>query len=208
MNLKELPSLLFFIVLAFSLANCQHPNTNKKQTLKSYGVSQGDDSLKVLMDLAQFENFNALYKRTEEIACNDSIPAISFTNKSELHTLFLNNPCWEDYACILIKQRNCIEVHNDTLFKQGKQSFPLDSILPVLTRDYFNHGKQAAYSEHPDKLLFLVSYENEFDGLTTTLNKITAAYEEVTGSRDIKIWLHQPVKLLPPPPPPKKDDLN
>jgi hypothetical protein len=124
----------------------------------------------------------------------------------ELKTIYFRNPCWEDFGCILIRQKNVIEIHNDTINKSDEKFYSLDSLESVIKRDFENNGKNPKLSDNPEKLLFYVSYNNlESKKLLKTLNKLTEVYERVTNRTDIKIWLNEKIYFIPPPPPPKME---
>ena len=115
----------------------------------------------------------------------------------------MRNPCWEGLACILIKQKNVIEIHNDTINKANENFYPLDSLPQILKRDLENNGKNPKLSDNPEKLLIYISYDkNGIEKLPNTLNKLTASFEQVTNRKDLKIWLNEKIDIPPPPPPP------
>ena len=172
------------------------------KTEKDFGrfVSETNHTA-VELKLTAFKDWNNLYKRTEQIACHDSIPKITIENDSMIKRVYFGNPCWEDYACILIKQRNIIEIHNDTINKLDKYFYPLDSLTSVIRRDLANYGKNPNWSDKPEKLLISISYDKDgIKQLPNTLEQLTQAIERVTDRKDISIWLNE--KLFIPPPPP------
>ena len=195
----------FLILLILTIIGCQNSDKKEEQLVhKEFGKWKTEnDSLGVELDINLFNNWNDLLERTEKIVCNDSLPKITLTTDKELKTIYFRNPCWEDFACILIKQKNVIEIHNDTINKNDENFFPLDSLESVLKRDIENNGKNPKLSDNPEKLLFYVSYDNknEFKKLPTTLNQLTETYNRITKKSDIKIWLKEKIYFIPPPPP-------
>ena len=119
--MKTRIKISFLITLILTLVSCQ--NSERKETKKSlvlvdYGKwNSQNDSLGVELKLSRFKDFRELLIRTEDIVCNDSIPKLTIINKRKIKTIYFHNPCWDDYGCILIKQKNVIEIHNDTIFK-------------------------------------------------------------------------------------------
>ena len=200
--------LSFLILMILTIIGCQ--NSEKKDTLlvqKKYGIwNIKNDSLGVELELNRFDNWKDLLKRTERIACNDSLPKITLKTNTEIKTIYFQNPCWENFDCILIKQKNTIEIHNDTINKNYEHFYPLDSLENVLRRDIENNGKNPMLSDRPDKLLIYISYDkNGLQKLPQTLDKLTQVYERITKKTDKNIWLNEKFDI--PPPPPKEQDV-
>ena len=200
-NIKRL-SLL---VLIFTLINCQNTLQKEKKLTKSeYGKwLPENDSFGVELKLNQFHSWKELCRRIEQITCKDSFPKLTLKNKNELKTIYFQNECIAKYACILIKQKNTITIHNDTISKNNNYFYPLDSLASVLKRDIENKGVNPRLSESPDKLLFYISYDkNGIKKLPKTLDKLTQIYKEITNKTAINIYLNE--KLIIPPPPQAK----
>ncbi|MCL6294026.1 hypothetical protein [Jejuia spongiicola] len=195
-----------------TIIGCQNSDKKEEQLVhKEFGKWKTEnDSLGVELDINRFNNWNDLLERTEKIVCNDSLPKITLTTDKELKTIYFRNPCWEDFACILIKQKNVIEIHNDTINKNDENFFPLDSLESVLKRDIENNGKNPKLSDNPEKLLIYVSYDNKngFKKLPKTLNQLTETYNRITNKTDIKIWLNEKIYFIPPPPPKKLNEIE
>lgn len=192
-------------LLILSIIGCQ--NSVKKENglvHKEFGNWDSEnDSLGVELTFSQFKTWNDLVQRTEIIACNDSTPKITLRTDEEIKTIYFRNPCSENFGCILVKQRNTIEIHNDTIKKLGENFYPLDSLENVIKRDYENNGLNPNLCDNPDKLLFYISYDSmKSEKLLKTLDKLTQSYENITNKRDIKIWLYENLYIPPPPPMP------
>ncbi|GGG60527.1 hypothetical protein [Bizionia arctica] len=198
----------FLILLILTIIGCQNSDRKEKPLAqKEFGKWKTEnESLGVELEINRFNKWNDLLERTEKIVCNDSLPKITFTTEKELKTIYFRNPCWEDFACILIKQKNVIEIHNDTINKNDENFFPLDSLESVLKRDIENNGENPRLSDNPEKLLIYISYDNKhgFKELPNTLNQLTETYNRITNKTDIKIWLNEKIYFIPPPPPPKE----
>jgi len=201
--------ILYLILLILTIIGCQNSEKKEKPLVqKEYGIWNAEnDSLGVELELNRFSNWKDLLERTERIVCNDSLPKITLKTDKELKTIYFRNPCWENFGCILIKQKNVIEIHNDTINKNDENFYPLDSLESVLRRDIENNGKNPRLSDNPDKLLIYISYDNNgFKKLPKTLDKLTQIYNRITNKTDIKIWLNEKIYILPPPPPPKESN--
>ena len=196
--------ILLPFLITFIIVGCQNSDQKGRHIVqKEYGKwNLENDSLGVKLEISRFTEWSDLLKRTEEIVCNDSVPKIILKRDKELKTIYLQNPCWEGLACILIKERNTIKIHNDSVSKYGEQMYILDSLDNFLKRDFENNGKNPILSDSPDKLLIYVSYDNGFEKLPHTLDKLTTSFEKNYGKMDINIWLDEKLMIIPPPPPP------
>lgn len=161
-----------------------------------------NDSLGVELDTKRFNNWIDLVERAGKIVCNDSIPKITIRTNNEIRTIYFHNPCWAHDSYKIIKSKNVVEIHNDTIFKHEKGSFPLDSLESVLKMDVNNNGINPMLSENSKKLVISISYDkkNEFNKLLENLDKLTEQYYGITNKTDIKIWLTDKDFFKPPPP--------
>jgi hypothetical protein len=200
-NNIKISSLIILILVLFGCQNAEQKII--KIIEKDFGLYE-NDSIAIELKLTEFQNWKELLERTEQIVCNDSLPKITIENDSLIKRIYLRNPCWEGLACILIKQKNTIEIHNDTINKADENFYPLDSLPNILRRDIENNGKKPRLSDSPEKLLIYISYDNGgIENLPKTLDKLTQAYERITNKTDINIWLNEKFDI-PPPPPPKE----
>ena len=196
------------ILLILTILGCQ--NTERKSIEKSennFGIYQKEsDRIAVELKLTEFKNWKELLERTEKIACNDSLPKITFDNDSIIKRVYLRNPCWEGIGCILIKQKNTIQIHNDTISKSDRFFYPLDSLASVLKKDFENNGKIPSWSVNPEKLMVFISYDNnKMERFPKTLERVVNEYEKLTDTIVLKIWLNEKFDIPPPPPPPPVD---
>lgn len=196
------------IILILAVVSCQELQQKEKKellTMVDYGKwNTQNDSLGVELKLEEFKDFRELLIRTENVVCNDSLPKITIRNNQKVKTIYFHNPCWDDYGCILIKQKNVVEIHNDTIFKSWESRYPMDSLENVLRRDIENYGKNPDLADNPRKLLIYISYDSlQPDKLYRTLDGLTDVYSKITDSTNINIWLNERIDFIPPPPPPK-----
>ena len=204
-NLK----ISFFVSIILVTLSCREfeQAENKEQlTTIDFGKLKGqNDNLGLAMELSEFKSFRGLLIRAEEIACKDSLPKITLkTDKTikTIKTIYFQNPCWERYLCILIKQKNTIKIHNDSIGKYYDNLYPLDSLTSILRREIENNGENPMLSDRPDKILIYISYDSTgLDNLPKTLDRLTEVYSKITDSTNINIWLHERIKTPPPPPP-------
>ncbi len=203
MKTKLVISFLFLLILG--IIGCDNTVKKERQLVETeYGKKYTENkSISVELALEDFEDWRSLLRRTHRIACNDSLPKITLKTDAEIKTVYLHNPCWEGIGCLLIKEKNTIKIHNDSIGKFYEDLYPLDSLFPILKRDLENNGKDQSLSDSPDQLLIYVSYDkNGFENLPETLDKLTGAYKLISNKTDINIWLDQKVDIVPPPPPP------
>jgi len=193
------------ILAAISCQDIERKEKKERLMFVDYGKwNTQNDSLGVELKLRELNDFRELLNRTEDIVCNDSLPKITIKTDQKIKTIYFHNPCSENYGCILIKQKNVIEIHNDTIFKSWELSYPLDSLENVLLRDIENYGKNPELADNPRKLLIYLSYDSlQPDKLYRTLDVLTDVYSEITDSTNINIWLNERNNFIPPPPPPK-----
>ena len=133
---------------------------------RAFGTWQTkNDSLGVELNAKQFDNWFDFVERASKIVCNDSVPKITLKTDDEIRTIYFYNHCREKDASKIIKSKNVIEIHNDTIFKHPKGAFPLDSLKSVLKMDITNNGINPMLSENPEKLVISISYgkKNEFN---------------------------------------------
>ena len=197
-KMKNTLKLSFAIILILLINGCGK-NEKKEQEPKETVVVQREfgkwktknDSLVVELNTKKFNNWNDLVERVGKIVCNDSIPKITLRTNNEIRTIYFHNPCWEDDSYKIIKSKNVFEIHNDTIFKHEKGTFPLDSLKSVLKMDINNNGINPMLSENSKKLVISISYDkkNEFNKLLENLDKLTEQYYEITNKTDMKIWL-------------------
>lgn len=201
----------FFLALLFifSISSCNQKSEQQKQTVlnenkivhKEYGKwNTSYDSISVVLELDSISNWKELIQQTENIVCSDSVPKIIIEKKTIKKTIYINNPCWENFDCILIKQKNIIEIVNDSIYKGYDNKYPMDSLAHVIKRDITNYGKNHDLCDQPDKLLFYID-QDKFNSkkFKAILNRLTDVYEEVADNTNIRIIMQ---KRVPPPPPP------
>lgn len=203
--MKIYTKILVLTIISWVVLSCQRTTKqNAPLIVKDFGLLEGEnDSISIELHLEQFKNYDELISQTEKITCNDSLPKITLKNNGELKRIYLRNFCPEKFDCVLIKSRNKIVIHNDTINKSEQNSYPLDSLPQILKRDLENNGKNPNLSDNPEKLLLFISYDKDgIEKLPNTLNQITQAFEKITDRTDLKIVLDKKInfKLLPPPP--------
>jgi len=193
--------VIFIFVLGFIACK----EVQKENELKTYGayLMTVEKNSEVVLNLSSFKHFENLITHIDYLVCNNSVPQISI-QKNNIHKVInLGNICFENYGCVLIKQRNVIEIHNDTIFKQDKP-YPLNNLKSIMQRDYLNNGKLDAYCSDPEKFLIQISYDDTFDNLEEVLHVITEAYDNIQPEVSLKIWLvNHVLELIPPPPAPE-----
>ena len=199
LNIKE----TFLTLLILIIVGCK--NYEKKENLlvqKEFGKWRKDnDSLSVELNHKKFNNWIELIERAETISCNDSVPKITLKTEKTLKTIYFQNPCWENFGCILLKEKNVIEIHNNKISKNFGEFYSLDSLKNILKRDYENNGKDPSLSDNPEKLLIQISYDkNKFKNFEQTLNKLIETYEEITKKTNINIWIIEKLEIPKPPP--------
>jgi hypothetical protein len=199
-KMKNTLKMSFVIILTLLINGCGKVEKKEQESIeKETAIVQSkfgkwktkNDSLGVELNTKKYNNWNDLVERAGKIVCNDSIPKITLRTNNEIRTIYFHNPCWESDSYKIVKSKNVIEIHNDTIFKYEKGSFPLDSLESVLKMDITNNGINPMLSENSKKLVISISYDkkNEFNKLLENLDKLTEQYYGITKNTDIKIWL-------------------
>ncbi|WP_299838514.1 hypothetical protein [uncultured Tenacibaculum sp.] len=198
--MKSTLKISFAIILMILINGCgKTEKKEQKSIVKETATIQREfgkwktknDNLSVELNTKKFNNWNDLIERVGKILDNDSIPKITFTTNNEIRIIYFHNPFQEDGSLKIIKSKNVIDIHNDTILKHELGTFPLDSLQSVLKMDINNNGVNPKLSENSKKLVISISYDkkNDFNKLLKNLEELTEQYFEITNNTDIKIWL-------------------
>jgi hypothetical protein len=141
------------------------------------------------LKLSDFNEFNELANTIDNSVCNDSIVKIKFEINDTIKRIQLFNFCYLHFGCVLLKQRNIIEIADETIIKTG-DIYPIDSLFYIMKKDFGNYGKDDRFSLKPEKILIDISYsERKMDSLSRLLNEITNNYERINPKVDLHIRL-------------------
>lgn len=156
-----------FVILLYLLTilnlSCKGYEFNQEGNGVIYGCNLQNDSI-VLIEPTNFESFQELYDKVEEISCNSRMAGIELVKEEDRSIFTLSNPCWENYSCILIKRRNVFEIIDHTI--NLEKAYPIDSLDSLLKKHFENNGELPYYSDHPDKVIVSIKYEtNKLDKL-------------------------------------------
>ncbi len=181
------------ILIIITVVGCNYntKNDNNKIIQKEFEQWNSESSeLGVQLEVNQFKNWDDLIKRTEQIVCQDSIPYINLKTSKKLKTIYIESHCWEKDSNLMIKERNVLEIKNNSIYKNNAEPLPLDSLESLLKRDIFNNGKNKNLSENSEKLKVFIYYNNDkFKTLPNTLNQLTETYLKITDKTNINIWI-------------------
>ena len=94
-KMKTNIKILSLILLILTIIRCQNSEQKEKQLVrKEYGKRNTEnDSISVELELNRFKNWKDLLKRTERIACNDSLPKLTIKTDNVIKTIYFQNPC-------------------------------------------------------------------------------------------------------------------
>ncbi|WP_299626772.1 hypothetical protein [uncultured Tenacibaculum sp.] len=198
--MKSTLKISFAIILMILINGCGKTEKKEQKSIvketptiqREFGKwKTKNDNLSVELNTKKFNNWNDLIERVRKILDNDSIPKITFTTNNEIRIIYFHNPFQEDGSLKIIKSKNVIDIHNDTILKHELGTFPLDSLQSVLKMDINNNGVNPILSENSKKLVISISYDkkNDFNKLLENLEELTEQYFEITNNTDIKIWL-------------------
>lgn len=196
------------IILLIVIAGCQ----NKKQQDKSNNlvgkVESNIEDNTVALELAEFDNYPNLLKRVDEIVCNDSIPVVKIRINDTAYIHKVSTPCWDKIGVILIKQKNVLIVHDDSIEKIFTnpwmcKKFELSKLGFLLEKDISNNGENENWSESPAKHILSISVSDDsVNKLQPIFLELSRTYERNFINSDIRIWLTDYVPYFEPPPPP------
>ncbi len=208
--MNSLIRIAVVVAVFLSYYNCKNIESQSVPSVeKEFGLLQcQNDSLSVDLNLDEFRSWKALLNRIEDIVCSDSLPKIILKSDNLIKNVYLKNPCITGTGCILIKERNTIEIHNDTISKwYYNQQYALDSLAVLLKKDLENNGKDPRFSDSPEKFLIYISYDDhDIEKLPILLDKLTTVFEQLSDKKNLNIWLNQKFDIPPPPPPPKEPE--
>ncbi|WP_299715135.1 hypothetical protein [uncultured Tenacibaculum sp.] len=198
--MKSTLKISFAIILMILINGCGKTEKKEQKSIvketptiqREFGKwKTKNDNLSVELNTKKFNNWNDLIERVRKILDNDSIPKITFTTNNEIRIIYFHNPFQKDGSLKIIKSKNVIDIHNDTILKHELGTFPLDSLQSVLKMDINNNGVNPILSENSKKLVISISYDkkNDFNKLLENLEELTEQYFEITNNTDIKIWL-------------------
>lgn len=203
------------IILCLSLLQfCEKPRIigpleneylGRQAVQKEYGFYTGSENQrKVTLDIGDYPTFRVLHSRAEKLACNDSIPQIVYNSGDHFKKISLNAICWEKFACVLIPERNIIQVTKDSVFKTA-DVLPIEDLFAIMDKDYHNYGKDPMYSESPDRIGINIIYESmeTTEGLLNLLDQITANFDALNLNVPLNISLCEKLAIIAPPPPPR-----
>ncbi len=100
--------------------------------------------------LDSINDYSELLKKMDRIACNDSVPTISFSTKEESYKFISWYVCSDDVAG-LHTLRSRIFIQNDSIYTNDRIKHPLDSLNLILKRHLLNKGENFNYSDSPEK---------------------------------------------------------
>ena len=143
---------MILIILMFSACNQQH----KKEKIEKENVFYPNEeefeqtkNLKTIF-LDSINDYSELLLKMDRIACNDSVPTISFSTKEENYKFISWFVCSDDVAGLhtLISR---IFIQNDSIYTNDKIKHPIDSLNLILKRHLLNKGENFNYSNSPEK---------------------------------------------------------
>ena len=189
-----LPSILIFWMMG-----CPLQQDTEMET-KVYGRENiENDSLHVALNLEEYDDWDSLYNRVNNIVCTDSTPYLSFTADGIKKSVYIYNRCSTVMLCPT--SRNTLMIVNDTIHRMDPKSL-LDSLGSEMKKHYTNQGESRYYSEKPEHFMVSIAYSGRgVDKLPNLLNRITNIYDDVNPRTELAIVLDQP-----PPPPPKNNN--
>ena len=149
MRINYIPIL---IILFFSACSHQEKKENIEKKNFFYPRKEKFKTTKNLRNilLDSIDNYSELLKKMDQIACNDSVPTISFSTKEENYKIISWYVCSNDVAGFHTL-RSRIFLQNDSIYTNDKIKHPIDSLNLILKKHLFNKGRNFYYSDSPEK---------------------------------------------------------
>ncbi|MDE3744137.1 hypothetical protein [Maribacter polysaccharolyticus] len=210
--MERLLNKYLITILIIVFAGCK----NKKQQEKNINltekvVSNIEDNM-VALEFSEFDDYPNLLKRVAELVCNDSVPVVKIRINDTTYIHKVSTPCWDKIGDILIKQKNVLIVHDDSIEKRFtnpwmRKKFGLSKLGSVLEKDLSNNGKDQNWSESPAKHILSISVSDDsVNKLQPIFLELSRDYEQNFLNSDMRIWLTYYTPYFVPPPPPKEPE--
>ena len=205
----ERPMYKYLItILLIVIAGCKNEKQQDKSTNLVEKVESNNEDNTVTLQFTEFDNYPSLLKRVDEIVCNYSVPVVKIKINDTAYIHKVSTPCWDRIGDILIKQKNVLNVHDDSIEKRFTnpwmcKKFELSKLGFVLEKDISNNGISENWSESPAKHILSISVSDDsVNKLQPIFLELSRAYERNFTNSDIRIWLTDYVPYFEPPPPP------
>lgn len=149
-----------------------------------------------------YKDYDALYKRVDEIICSDSIPVVELHNKRTFKYIpFYLNRCSFGGGVVDFKMRNVLEITDGSCYHGPTE--PVDSLAYLLDQFINNPEEKEYFSQHPLKSLIFISYrEKGVEEFVRFLDRLTVASDKAGVSAFLHLELMENSFFRPPPPPP------
>jgi len=184
--MKKIIVFLFFNSLIVISCFNKPKETVKIDYPESHFLDKNKEPLFKIIKLKDYTSFNELTKEIDRIVCTDSIPKIKFRINDTIKRIRLINFCQEGISCLLIRKRNIIEIHKDSVYKRNK-AYPIDSLYYLMDKDFNNNKKHNEFADSPKKMMMIISCpDNNMKRLKKIINQITLNYEKI----DMKEYLN------------------
>jgi len=194
--MKTRISVIGVIIISTTIFMCNPIGNKPEVTL--YGPWGWDIEKFVFIDLGQFESFDTLFSRVDEVFCEDSIPVIELVNECKYKYIPLIGRCSYNGMVYRLKERNVLRIVDEQFCRSDFDE--VDSFDFILDQFIMNPTNREDKSESPKKALIIISYKDEgIDGLPELLERMTDAADRIGVTK----YLHISIKKSIPPPPPR-----
>ncbi len=205
----ERPMYKYLItILLIVITGCKNEKQQDKSNNLVEKLEPNNEDNTVTLQFTEYDNYLSFLKRVDEIVCNDSVPVVKIRINDTEYIHKFSTPCWDRIGDILIKQKNVLIVHDDSIEKRFTnpwmcKKFELSTLGFILEKDMSNNGKNENWSESPAKHILSISVSDDsINKLQPIFLELSRAYERNFINSDIRIWLTDYVPYFEPPPPP------
>ena len=178
-------------ILLIVIAGCKNEKQKDNGTNLVVKVESNNEDNAVALRFAEFDNYTSLLKRVDEIVCNDSVPVVKIRINDTAYIHKVSTPCWDKIGDILIKQKNVLIVHDDSIEKRFTnpwmyKKYELSKLGSVLEKDISNNGKDQNWSESPAKHILSISVSDDsVNKLQPIFLELSRTYERNFISKDM-----------------------
>jgi len=185
----------FIIVLLIS-AGCSEKRNNEDLTTYVGKAVEGKENI-TNVSLNYMQSFESLLTTLDSIICQKGHPAILLEDNDSTISLVPYNWCGKTGGSHLIKSRNKLQIHNNTILSNSSEVLSLDSLEQELEKHINNHGDEVNFAESSESLIIIISYQSQgYYPLGDILLRIIKTYTSLTKENTVRVLLK---KRIPPP---------
>lgn len=185
-----------FIMVLLIFSGCtEKENSEDFNTYFGKPVETKEDITNV--SLNYMLSFESLLSTLDSILCQNRHPAILLEDIDSTISLVPYNRCSNTGSSHLIKSRNKLQIHNNSILSNSSEVLSLDSLEQELERHINNKGEKVNFAESSESLIIVISFQDQgYYPLRNTLLRIIKSYTSLTKTKTVRILLRK--RIVPP----------